>query len=143
MDTEFKCGSIIPDTKEIGELIKLTAKESSIMQMVMSMREIGETIRLMERESTHMQMELYMMVTGSTIDSMGMVLRVGQTVQGMRDNMLMVRKKAKELFTLPTDLSSKVISKVMRSTGLEHTNGPTERNMMGSGSTTKCAVRAP
>ena len=50
MDQEYKCGLMVLNTKENGALIKLMAKESSGMQMVMFMKDSGLMTRLMVME---------------------------------------------------------------------------------------------
>lgn len=65
-----RCGLIIHDTKDTGEMIRRTVKESFIMRMAMYMTEIGEMTKRTERENILMQTELFMMEIGWMIGSM-------------------------------------------------------------------------
>jgi hypothetical protein len=68
--TACRCGLIIHDTKDTGEMIRRMGKESFIMRMEMYMTEIGEMTKRTEKENILMQTELFTMETGWMIGSM-------------------------------------------------------------------------
>lgn len=84
------------------------------MRMEMYMTEIGEMTKRTEKENILMQTELFTMETGWMIGSMDSEQKVGPMEQGMKANMWMGKRKAKELCTLQMDLFSKAISKATK-----------------------------
>lgn len=65
-----KYGQIVAFTPEIGEMEKLTERESWSMRTAISTKECGPTIRLMAMVSTLTQMEPVMLVSGFKTSSM-------------------------------------------------------------------------
>ena len=109
-----KYGKTAPDMKEPGWTIKLMAMENSIMQMVMYMKENGKMIKLMEKENIFMLMALLMKAIGNKTSNMDLELRLGQTMQDMKENMLKERKKEKGNCSLQITLCMKVNSEIMK-----------------------------
>lgn len=92
-DLEFKYGWMGLSMKETGRMIKLMARESSIMRMETFMMGSGETIKLMEKEPIHMPMERLIKVTGLMTNKMDTELRHGQ----MEPDMRAITKKEKSM----------------------------------------------
>lgn len=138
MDTEYKYGLTTQNTRENGSTIRLTVEVNFTTLMVMFTMESGRTTKLTEEASIPMQMERYMTDSGLTTNNTGLESSLGQMVRDTKANMSTERKRAKELSTLLTDPSFEEISKEMKSTGMEFTNGLMEKNMKDLGSTTRC-----
>jgi hypothetical protein len=81
---ELKCGQMEPNTKESGEITKLTERVSSGTLMEMSMMETGKTTRPTDTELTFMLMELSMLEPGKTIFKTDKELRAGLMDLSMR-----------------------------------------------------------
>lgn len=133
-----KCGLMVQDMKDTGNLIKLTVKENWYMLTVTFTKVSGSMIKLMVKVPTLMLMELTITVIGSMISNMDLVWRVGQMVQNMRVIILMERKKAKESLPLLMEATMKVSSNKMKYAVLENTTGLMVSNTMDNGVITKC-----
>lgn len=94
-DLEFKYGLMGLSMRETGRMIKLMARESSIMPMETFMMGNGETIKLMEKEPIHMLMELLIKVIGLMTNKTAMELRHGLMELDMRVTTKKERNMAK------------------------------------------------
>ncbi len=91
-----KNGQMDHVTKENGEMAKLTAVASFIMQMETSTKVNGQMTKLMEMELILMQMEQNMQGNGEMINSTAKVWKHGLMGQSMKACILKAKRMAME-----------------------------------------------
>ncbi len=91
-----KSGPMALVTKETGLMTRLTVSVNFSMQMAMSMKANGKMIKLMARELTLMQTVQDTRETGEMTSSTASVLKLGLMVLSMRANTLKARKTERE-----------------------------------------------
>lgn len=91
LEKENRFGQTVPCTKAGGRITKPTAWEDSSTPMVTFMMEIGLMTRHTDLECIAILMELNTKASGKKTNSMAMVLKHGQMVPNMKDNMSKVR----------------------------------------------------
>ena len=88
MGKAYKSGLMAQYMTATGCKERLKAKESYIMLMVTYTKVSGLTIKRMVREAISTKMVLNTLVSGKMISIMDLVMRVGQTMQFMKVNIL-------------------------------------------------------
>ena len=92
MDKVNKNGQMDLDTKEIGEMEKLTVMVNCITLMETFMKVSGQMIRLMETELIPTLTERNLQGNGEMTSNMDKVLKHGLMEPSMMDNILKERK---------------------------------------------------
>jgi len=85
MDTGYKCGLMVLNTKEIGKIIVHEEKGNFGTSMAIFIKDNGLMIKQMDTEYIFIQTELNIKVIGNKICRMDMVLKHGQMEQNMKE----------------------------------------------------------
>ena len=136
-----KCGQMVQDTKAIGNLIKLTAKENLSMLTETFMKASGSMTKLMVKVLIPMQTEPTIMEIGSTINNMVSEWNPGLMVLNMRETISMERKREKENLHLLMEVITKENLNKTRYADMESTTGQMVSNMTDNGAIIKCTEK--
>ena len=136
-----KCGQMVQDTKAIGNLIKLTAKENLSMLTEIFMKASGSMTKLMVKVLIPMPTEPTIMEIGSMINNMVSEWNPGLMVLNMRETISMERKREKENLHLLMEVITKVNLNKTRYADTESTTGQMVSNMTDNGAIIKCTEK--
>ena len=136
-----KCGQMVQDTKAIGNLIKLTAKENLSMLTETFMKASGSMTKLMVKVLIPMPTEPTIMEIGSTINNMVSEWNPGLMVLNMRETISMERKREKENLHLLMEVITKENLNKTRYADMESTTGQMVSNMTDNGAIIKCTEK--
>lgn len=136
-----KCGQMVQDTRAIGNLIKLTAKENLSMLTETFMKVSGSMTKLMVKVLIPMPTEPTIMEIGSTINNMVSEWNPGLMVLNMRETISMERKREKENLHLLMEVITKENLNKTRYADTESTTGQMVSNMTDNGVIIKCTEK--